>query len=89
MPASSQTLEWLIEQCRAELDRPTDTIRRVLEGARAEGHGEGGTWVAPHWDDMAEVVLPYRCLIELYQRATQPVPVLPRKGFVRVGVELW
>jgi hypothetical protein len=66
------SLEWLVEQCKAEIDRPTDTIRRVLEGARVEGHRQGERWVAPYWDDMAEVALPYRCLIELYQRATQP-----------------
>jgi hypothetical protein len=60
------SLEWLVEQCKAELDRPTDTIRRVLEGARVEGN----------WDDMADVLLPYRCLIELYQRATRPKPAL-------------
>jgi hypothetical protein len=70
------SVEWLVEQCRAALDRPTDTIRRVLEGARVEGHWAAGKWIAPHWDDMTEVVLPYRCLIALYQRATQPVPVL-------------
>jgi hypothetical protein len=70
------SLEWLVEQCKAVLDRPTDTIRRVLDGARVEGHWEGGTWVAPHWDGMAEVVVPYRCLIDLYQRATQPHPAL-------------
>jgi hypothetical protein len=70
------SLEWLVEQCKAELDRPTDTIRRVLEGARVEGHWQGEKWVAPYWDDMAEVVLPYRCLIALYQRATRPQPAL-------------
>jgi hypothetical protein len=70
------SLEWLVEQCKAELDRPTDTIRRVLEGARVEGHQQGGKWVTPYWDDMSEVVLPYRCLIALYQRATEPVPAL-------------
>jgi len=70
------SLEWLVEQSKAELDRPTDTIRRVLEGARVEGHREGERWVAPYWDDMTEVVLPYRRLIELYQRATRPRPAL-------------
>jgi hypothetical protein len=70
------SLEWLVEQCKAELDRPTDTIRRVLEGARVEGHWATGKWIAPHWDDMADVVLAYRCLIGLYQRATRPHPAL-------------
>jgi hypothetical protein len=58
------TLAWLAAQCKAELDRPTDTIRRVLEGAIVDGKK----------DDMANVGLPYACLIELYQRATQPTP---------------
>jgi hypothetical protein len=70
------SLEWLVEQCKAELDRPTDTIRRVLEGARVEGHRQGERWVAPHSDDMAEVVLPYQCLIGLYERATRSHPAL-------------
>jgi hypothetical protein len=71
------SLEWLVEYCKSELDRPTDTVRCLLEGARVEGHREGRTWVAPHWDDMADVVLPYRCLIELYRRATRGRPALP------------
>jgi hypothetical protein len=79
------SLEWLVEQCKAELDRPTDTIRRVLEGAQVEGHWEGRTWVTPHWDDMAEVVVPYRCLIALYQRATQPTPALPAERACACG----
>ena len=47
------SLEWLVERCKPEIERPTDTIRRVLEGARVEGN----------WDDMADVMLPYRCLL--------------------------
>jgi hypothetical protein len=47
------SLEWLVEQSKADLNRPPDTIRRVPEGA----------WVEGYWDDMADVVLPYRCLI--------------------------
>jgi hypothetical protein len=70
------SLEWLVEQCKAELDRPTDTIRRVLEGARVEGHRQDDKWVAPHWDDLTDVVLPYRCLIVLYQRGTRSQPAL-------------
>ena len=54
-------MEWLVERCKVEIERPIDTIRRVLEGARVEGN----------WDDMADVMLPYRCLIELYQRVTR------------------
>jgi hypothetical protein len=70
------SLAWLVEQCKADLDRPTDIIRRVLEGARVEGHRDGDTWVAPYWADMAEVALPYPCLLALYQRATRPVPAV-------------
>jgi hypothetical protein len=32
--------------------------------------------VAPYWEDMKDVVLPYRCLIALYQRATAQVLAL-------------
>lgn len=70
------SLEWLVEQCKADLDRPTDTLRRILEGARVEGHRAGGQWVPSHWADMADVALPYRCLIELYQRAIRPQTAL-------------
>lgn len=76
---------WIVEQCRAEIDRPTDTIRRVLEGARVEGHWKEGQWVAPSWNAMADVVLPYPCLIALYQRATQPQPALPGEGACACG----
>jgi hypothetical protein len=79
------SLEWLVEQSKAELDRPTETIRRVLEGARVESHRQGDRWVAPYWDDMAEVVVRYRCLIELYQRATQPTPTLPGESACACG----
>jgi hypothetical protein len=61
------SLEWLVEQYQGEIDRPTDTVRRVLQG----------TIVAGQHVSMAEVVLPYRCLIELYQQATTVVPALP------------
>jgi hypothetical protein len=87
--------EWsagfLVELCRDHIDNPTDTIRRVLEGARVEGHRDGGTWVAPRWDDMAEVVVPYRCLIDLYQRATRPHPALAgeRSCACGCGGALW
>lgn len=60
------SVAWLVEQCKGELDRPTDVIRRVLEGSIIDGKKE------TLWD----VVLPYRCLIELYQRATKPTPAL-------------
>jgi hypothetical protein len=69
------SFDWIVEQCKAEVDRPT--ICRVLEGARVEGHWKGGTWVAPHWDTMAEVIIPYQCLIDLYVRAIRGRPALP------------
>jgi hypothetical protein len=83
--AHGWTEEFLIEYARPHLDRPTDIIRRVLEGARVEGHRQGESWVPPHSDDMAEVVLPYRCLIDLYQRATRPTPALAGEKVCRCG----
>jgi hypothetical protein len=60
------TLEWLLEQAKEKLDKPTDTLRRVMHGALVDGKHEL----------LADVVIPYRCLIELYQRATQLKPAL-------------
>jgi hypothetical protein len=79
-------LEWLVEQCRTELDRPSNIIRRVLEGARVEGYREGERWVAPYWDDMAGVVLPYRRSIDLYQRATRLKPALAGEKAYECGL---
>src|SRR5262245_45873555 len=69
------SLAWLVAQCQGELDRPTDTVRRVLEGAIVDGKR----------DDMADVVLPYACLIELYQRATRPKPALAGESTCACG----
>jgi hypothetical protein len=57
---------WLVEQCRGQLEEPTATIRRVLYGALVDGKRVS----------LAEVVLPYTCLITLYNKATQPKPAL-------------
>jgi hypothetical protein len=60
------TFEWLLEQVKGELDKPTDTLRRVMHRAMVDGKHQL----------LADMVLPYACLIELYQRVTQPVPAL-------------
>jgi hypothetical protein len=69
------SLEWLVEQCKAEIDRPTDTVRRVLQGTTVDGQHVS----------MAEVVLPYHGLIALYQQATAVVPALPGEKECRCG----
>jgi hypothetical protein len=57
---------WLVEQCRGQLEEPTATIRRVLSGALVDGRRVS----------LAEVVLPYTCLIALYNEAIHPKPAL-------------
>ena len=59
-------IAWLVEQVKGELDKPTDTLRRVMHGSLVDGRH----------DMLTDVVIPYRCLIELYQRAIQPKPAL-------------
>jgi hypothetical protein len=49
-----------------EIDKPTETLRRVMHGVLVDGKH----------DMLSDVVLPYTCIIELYQRATQPTPAL-------------
>jgi hypothetical protein len=58
------TVEWLREQVADEIEKPTETLRRVMHGALVDGKHQL----------LAETVVPYRCLIALYQRATQPTP---------------
>jgi hypothetical protein len=58
------TFRWLLEQVKDEIDKPTDTVRRILHGTLVNGKH----------DMLADVVIPYRCLIQLYQRATQSKP---------------
>jgi hypothetical protein len=60
------TVEWLLEQVKGEIDKPTDMLKRLMHGALVDGKHQL----------LAEVVLPYSCLIQLYLRATQPVPAL-------------
>jgi hypothetical protein len=48
------SVEYLVAQCREEIDNPTDTIRRVMEGA-------DGKRVR-----MDDAVIPYWPLIHLY-----------------------
>jgi hypothetical protein len=60
--AQGWTVEELVEMCGKELEHPTDTIRRIMEGIRVQGHHES----------LEDAVIPYRCLIELYQRTIQP-----------------
>jgi hypothetical protein len=55
-----------VEQVKGELDKPTDTLRRILHGAIVDGKH----------DMLADVVISYTCLIQLYQRATQSKPAL-------------
>jgi hypothetical protein len=54
--------EWFTEHVKGEIDRPSDTLRRILHGAVVDGK--------QHL--LADVVISYRCLIELYQGATLP-----------------
>jgi hypothetical protein len=58
------SLEWLLEQSKGELDRPTETLRRIVYGAMVDGKH----------DLLTDVVLPYGCLIRVYQRAMHLVP---------------
>jgi hypothetical protein len=60
------SIVWLVEQVKSEIDKPTDTLRRIMHGAMVDGKHHL----------LADVVLPYSCLIALYQRVTQPVPAL-------------
>jgi hypothetical protein len=67
--------EWLLEQVRGELEQPTEVLRRVLHGATVNGRHEL----------LAEVVLPYACLIRLYQRAARPTPALAGEPACQCG----
>jgi hypothetical protein len=50
------SVKYLVEQYGEEIDHPTDTIRRVLEGATVDGKRVR----------MDDVVLPYWPLLNLY-----------------------
>jgi hypothetical protein len=50
------SVKYLVEQYGEEIDNPTDTIRRVLDGATVDGKRVR----------MDDVVLPYWPLIQLY-----------------------
>ena len=63
----SWSIGWLLEQVKSEFDKPTETVRRIMQGAIVDGKHEM----------LTDVVIPYTCLIELYQRATGPKPALP------------
>jgi hypothetical protein len=58
------SIVWLVDQVKGEIDTPTDTVRRIVHGTVVDGKHQL----------LADRVLPYRCLIELYQRATTPKP---------------
>jgi hypothetical protein len=73
--AEGWDLDYLLHAVGSQLDEPTKTLRRVLEGAHVEGHYDD-KWVPAHWTDMADVVLPYTCLLDLYDKATKPKPAL-------------
>ena len=60
------SIEWLVEQVKCAIDSPTDTVRRIMHGALLDGKHQL----------LADVVIPYTCLIELYQHATRPMPPL-------------
>src|SRR5262245_4439462 len=60
------TFGCLLKQVKDEIDKPTDTLRRVMHGSLVDGKH----------DMLADTVLPYTCLIELYQQATQPKPAV-------------
>jgi hypothetical protein len=50
------SVKYLVEQYGEEIDNPTDTIRRVLEGATVNGKH----------DKLESTVIPYWPLIQLY-----------------------
>jgi hypothetical protein len=61
------SVKYLVEQYGEELDNPTDTIRRVMEGRQAPGHHDDeGKWVPGKRISMDEIVIPYWPLINLY-----------------------
>ena len=75
--AEGWDLDYLLHAVGYQLDEPTKTLHRVLEGAHVEGHRcYDDKWVPAHWTDMADVVLPYTCLLDLYDKATKPKPAL-------------
>jgi hypothetical protein len=77
--AEGWDLDYLLHAVGSQLDEPTKTLRRVLEGAHVDGHRcalHDGTWVPAYWTDMADVVLPYTCLLDLYDKATKPKSAL-------------
>ena len=69
------TFGWLLEQVKDEIEKPTDTVRRILHGALVNGKH----------DMVADVVIPYPCLIELYQQATQSKPAVAGENACACG----
>jgi hypothetical protein len=70
------SIDRLVDQVKGKIDAPTDTLRRIMHGAQVDGKHQL----------LADVPLPYTCLIELYQRATQPKPAPDGGRLVVVGV---
>jgi hypothetical protein len=70
--AQGWSREWLIAQVRGHVDKPAETIDRLLKGVFVPAHGQGRGYTPAHWDDLADTVIPYRCLIALYQCAAPP-----------------
>ena len=73
------TVEWLREQVAGEIDQPTETLRRVMHGALVNGKHQL----------LADTVVPYRCLIALYQRATQSTPAPAGEKACACGCGAW
>jgi hypothetical protein len=70
--AQGWSREWLIEQVRGHVDKPAETIDRLLKGVFVPAHGQGREYTSAHWENLAETVIPYGCLLGLYHAAMQP-----------------
>jgi hypothetical protein len=62
MRRQAWSMEFIVRWCQPHLERPTDTVHRIMEGCRVNGR----------WDLLIDTVIPYPFLVELYIRATQP-----------------
>jgi len=63
------SVEYLVEQCRDHIDDPTETVRRVLQGATIPAHHDAeDKWVPTRHQSLDSTVLPYWPLIQIYQK---------------------
>jgi hypothetical protein len=70
--AQGWSSEWLFDQVRGHVDKPTETIDRLLKGVFVPAHRQGREYTPAHWDDLADTVIPYDCLLTLYHAAIRP-----------------